>query len=72
MNPINAINQEFTRNVIAEWSDAKTIRCQEQEVDEAYGGIAAAVRALVLWVRGCVGRQSAIIETTLGYKSTQR
>jgi hypothetical protein len=64
MNPINAINQEFARNVIAEWSDASTIRQHEQEASESHGGIVVAIRALVLWVRSCIGWRSAIIETT--------
>jgi hypothetical protein len=72
MNPINAINQEFARNVIEEWSDAATIRQHEQEVDEAHGGIVAAIRALVLWGRGCIGKPHDTSDVLLLRESTKK
>jgi len=47
MNPINALNQEFARMVVAEWSDEAAIRQEEQGVGESRVGIVAAIQALV-------------------------
>jgi hypothetical protein len=51
MNPINAINQEFARMIVAEWNEEASIRRQQHEAIEAPLGIGVALQALVAWMR---------------------
>jgi hypothetical protein len=54
MNPINAINQEFTRVVVAQWSEETEAR-RQPELPAARGrGIA--IRALLGWLGGVARR----------------
>ncbi len=63
MDPINAINQEFVRKVVEDWSDEATIRRQEEEATESRGGIGATLRALVIWMHGRIEQREGSGET---------
>jgi hypothetical protein len=51
----DAINQEFTRSVVAEWSDEASIRQQEQQMHTPRVGIGEAIWLLVLRIIGRIG-----------------
>jgi hypothetical protein len=72
MNPINAINQEFARRVVEQWSDEAAIRQQEQGADESRVGITTAIRALVRWVRARIDRLQPAIEPTLRHAPSKQ
>ena len=72
MNPLNMIDQEFTRVVVEQWSDEGAMCRQEQGADESRLGIAAAIRALVRQMRARIDRPQLAIEPTLRRQPAKR
>jgi hypothetical protein len=56
MDPITAINQEFARTVVKDWSDTTDCRHSAHAIESSYG-IGTVLRAFAAWVRGSL-RQS--------------
>lgn len=72
MNPIHAINQEFTRVVVEEWSE-EAPSCQRVEsVSEQQSRLGAATRSLLTWVATRITRQPRASVAALGREAAQR
>jgi hypothetical protein len=70
MNPIAMINQEFARMVVEKWSDEGVVCRQKQEAVKSRVGVAAAIPALVSWVRTRIERRQGTPDPALLPEST--